>query len=113
MFNVFMANMIIVSKSVSRECRAFLLGVAFACGAFGAFTALTVGQLLHDKVNHEAVFILEVSLCLLFIIAFCCLAKKEKFNVRQMTKHSKIGRSKATQGGTKITKALPSIVPDA
>lgn len=39
--NIFMMNMIIVSKSVSRECRAFFLGISFAFGALGAYISLT------------------------------------------------------------------------
>jgi hypothetical protein len=47
-FNIFLTNLIIISKCVSRECRGFLFGITCSAASLGAFTALTLGQLIHD-----------------------------------------------------------------
>lgn len=93
-----MMNMIIVSKSVSRECRAFWLGIAFAFGALGAYISLTGCEKLRTSVNYEAVFVLEILLCLLFIGLFYGLAKREKFFVRKTARlqNSQLKRTKAS-----------------
>jgi hypothetical protein len=48
LFNIYMVNFIILSKSVSRECRGLMFGVCCGCGAFGAFIGLTLGKIIHD-----------------------------------------------------------------
>lgn len=71
-FNIFLTNLIILSKGVSRECRAFLFGITCASGSLGAFLALTIGQLIHDKVNYETLFVLEFLMCVIFVILYYC-----------------------------------------
>ena len=92
--NIFMTNMIIVSKSVSRECRAFFLGIAFAFGALGAYLSLTLCEMLRQSVNFEAVFVVEILLCVLFIILFYTVAKRDKFFIRKMARKPRNGRSR-------------------
>jgi nitrate/nitrite transporter NarK len=72
-FNIFMTNLIIISKCVSRECRGFLFGIVCAAGSLGAYMSLTLGQLIHDKVNYETLFALEMVLCVFFIVLYFCL----------------------------------------
>jgi hypothetical protein len=43
LFNIYMMNLIILSKSVSRECRAFMYGFCCGVGALGAVLGLTIG----------------------------------------------------------------------
>lgn len=83
-FNIFLTNLIIISKQVSRECRGFLFGITCASGSTGAFTALTLGQLIHDKINYETLFALEMILCLLFIIVYFCLGGNSQFVQRRL-----------------------------
>ena len=65
-----MANLIILSKYVTRESRGFMFGITCACGAFGAVIALTLGQLIHDKINYETLFVCKILATLFYIIFF-------------------------------------------
>ena len=70
LFNIFMTNLILLSKSVSRECRGFMFGFGCAFGALGAIAGLTIGQLIHDGLNHESLFVFEILLCVIYVIVF-------------------------------------------
>jgi glucan phosphoethanolaminetransferase (alkaline phosphatase superfamily) len=50
-FNIYMLNLIILSKSVSRECRGLMFGICCGVGALGAFVGLTLGQIIHDDIS--------------------------------------------------------------
>ena len=41
--NIYLVNLIILSKSVSRECRGLMFGICCGVGAFGAYVGLTIG----------------------------------------------------------------------
>ena len=73
LFNIILTNLIILSKSVSRECRALMFGITCAFGALGAILGLTLGQLLHDCLNHDSLFIAEILFCIAFIVIYYCL----------------------------------------
>lgn len=60
--------MIILSKTVRRECRGAMYGICSACGAFGALLGLTVGKLVHDVTGFESIYIVEMSLSLITIL---------------------------------------------
>ena len=71
-FNIYMTNLIILSKTVTGECRALMYGIACAFGALGALLGIVVGQLIHDHINHESLFIIEILLCICFVGLFFC-----------------------------------------
>jgi hypothetical protein len=79
LFNIYMVNFIILSKSVSRECRGLMFGICCGCGAFGAFVGLTIGKIIHDKVNGETLFLIEIMLALAYITLYFSLGGKKQF----------------------------------
>jgi hypothetical protein len=79
LFNIYMMNLIILSKSVSRECRAFMYGCCCGAGAFGAVLGLTIGELIHNGINAQTLFIIEILLCIAYILLYFCLGGKKQF----------------------------------
>lgn len=68
-FTIYMTNMIILSKTVRRECRGAMYGICSACGALGALLGLTIGKYVHDMTGFESIYIVEMSITLITIIA--------------------------------------------
>ncbi len=93
LFNIYMMNLIILSKSVSRECRALMYGCCCGVGAFGAVIALTIGELIHNHISEQTLFILEILLCIAYILLYFLLGGKKQFVDRwnsEKYKHSGI-----------------------
>jgi hypothetical protein len=91
LFNIYMMNLMILSKSVSRECRALMYGCCCGVGALGSVVALTLGELIHSKTNSQTLYILEILLCIGYIILYYSLGGKKQFVDRWNTekyKHS-------------------------
>ena len=78
-FNIYLVNLIILSKSVSRECRGLMFGICCGVGAFGAFVGLTIGQIIHDHVSPETLFLLEIMLAFSYITLYFSLGGKKQF----------------------------------
>jgi hypothetical protein len=78
-FNIYLVNLIILSKSVSRECRGLMFGICCGVGAFGAFVGLTIGQIIHDHVSPETLFLLEIMLTFSYITLYFALGGKKQF----------------------------------
>jgi hypothetical protein len=77
LFNIYMMNLIILSKSVSRECRALMYGCCCGVGAFGAVLGLTLGQVIMDGTNSQTLYILEILLCIAYIILYYSIGGKK------------------------------------
>ncbi len=78
LFNIYMMNLIILSKSVSRECRAFMYGFCCGIGALGAVIGLTLGQLIYDKTKESStMMVLEILLVVGYIIFYFILGGKK------------------------------------
>ena len=93
LFNIYMMNLIILSKSVSRECRALMYGCCCGVGAFGAVLGLTIGELIHNRINPQTLYILEILLCIAYMILYYSLGGTKQFVDRwnnEKYKHSGI-----------------------
>ena len=82
-FNIYMTNMIILSQSVTRECRAFTFGVCSACGALGALIGITLSQIIHDNIGHDALFLQEIFLCVAFLSIYYGCGGQSQFVPRK------------------------------
>lgn len=73
--------MIILSKTVRRECRGAMYGVVTAFGALGAFIGVTLGSFVHDKTTRESLFLGEMVIAssLILIIFFSKIYKDREF----------------------------------
>lgn len=78
LFNIYMMNLIILSKSVSRECRAFMYGFCCGIGALGAVLGLTIGQIIFDNTKPSpTMMVLEIILVFSYIILYLSLGGKK------------------------------------
>jgi nitrate/nitrite transporter NarK len=73
--------MIILSKTVRRECRGAMYGICCAFGAMGGFSGLTLGKYARSLTDNESLYALEMALALLVItlITFSKLYKAQEF----------------------------------
>ena len=67
MYTIFMTNLIILSKTVRRECRGLMFGIFTSSGALGSFSGLTLGKWLRDYINYNSLFLSEMALCLMMV----------------------------------------------
>lgn len=61
--------MIILSKTVRRECRGAMYGIVSACGAFGGFSGLTLGKMVREYIDSECLYALEILFGIVMIVS--------------------------------------------
>ncbi|CDW86857.1 UNKNOWN [Stylonychia lemnae] len=68
-FNIYMTQMIILSKTVRRECRGAMYGITSACGAIGGFSGLSLGRISREMIGIESLYALEILFASIIIIS--------------------------------------------
>lgn len=98
--------MIILSKTVRRECRGAMYGICSAFGAIGGFSGLTLGKLTREILANESLYALEMILALVVImLIYISKIYKDKSFERPMQYKKKIMRLTnimAREGGDSI-----------
>lgn len=61
--------MIILSKTVRRECRGAMYGITSAFGALGGFSGLSLGKLCRELIAYESLYALEMVFGLIVILS--------------------------------------------
>ena len=56
-----------------------MYGFCCGIGALGAVLGLTIGQLIHDHINTQTLYILEILLVFAYIILYFSLGGKNQF----------------------------------
>ena len=67
MYTIFMTNLIVLSKTVRRECRGLMFGIFTSSGALGSFSGLTLGTWLRNFINFNSLFLSEMALSLMIV----------------------------------------------
>ena len=73
--------MLILSKTVRRECRGAMYGVVTAFGALGALIGVTLGGVIHGHTTRESLFLGEmfIATTLIGLIFFSKIYKDREF----------------------------------
>jgi fucose permease len=73
-----------------------MYGICFACGSLGAVISLTLGQLIHDKLGHVTLFVIEIVFCILYIGLFYALGGIKQFKSRWVQQEYKTSNIRLT-----------------
>lgn len=60
--------MIILSKTVRRECRGAMYGVVSAFGSLGAYIGVTLGKYVHGRTTQDSIYLGEMVIVFLIIL---------------------------------------------
>ena len=60
--------MIILSKTVRRECRGVMYGISSATGAIGALSGLILGRTVQVWMNNRSIYVVKMFLSLNMIL---------------------------------------------
>ena len=61
--------MIILSKTVRRECRGAMYGITSAHGAIGGFSGLTLGKYAREQIGVESLYAIEMIFTVIVILS--------------------------------------------
>ena len=61
--------MIILSKTVRRECRGAMYGIVSANGAIGGLSGLTMGKIVREYLESECLYAAEILLAVVVIVS--------------------------------------------
>jgi hypothetical protein len=77
--------MIILSKTVRRECRGAMYGVCASVGALGAISGLKFGSLIHDNYEGTSANIISIILILTMVVV---LFLSKIYTIPYLPRHS-------------------------